>query len=499
MNLYEAFLNSVDRYAERCALLWEDRSMTFAELFAHIQRVVNCLAQHERNDPPHIGLLAPNSPHFVAGLYAILGSGNVALPWNPLMKSDDIAFLSKHAGSKLLLYDPALKSIAEAVQAKSEDGFEILSVAEAVEKGASLPNAQCDLPDEDTTSMILYTSGTTGDPKGVMLSHRNLYSNYVSYVEVFNFNKEHRFLTTLPLFHSYGMTTNLFGALLSGASMRLFVQFDPHALLRSITTEKNLVLTAVPPMFHFLARRAPEGIANNHGLAISVSGGGPLPVEVNLLYSKKFGVELLEGYGLTETSPVVAVNRMGRNRIGTIGHPLPGVEVTVRDQSGKDLPANEVGELNVRGDLVMQGYYRAPELTRNVFWKDGWFRTGDLSTIDEDGYIRIVGRLKDMIVDSGENIYPREIEELLTCCPGVLEVAIVGHPHRVRSEVPHAFVVLDPDAPRPLTEMEIRTFARNHLAKYKIPELFTFRTQLPKTATNKVRKEVLRQELEMLG
>ncbi|HQQ01228.1 MAG TPA: AMP-binding protein [bacterium] len=499
MNLYEAFLNSVDRHAERCALLWEDRSMTFAELAAQVQCAINCLAQHERTDPPHVGLLAPNTPHFVAGLYAILGSGCVALPWNPLTKPDDIAFLSKHAGSKLLLYDPALKSSAEAVQANFEDGFEILSVAEAVEKGASLPTAQCDLPGEDTTAMILYTSGTTGDPKGVMLSHKNLYSNYVSYVDVFHFHKEHLFLTVLPLFHSYAMTTNLFGALLSGASMRLFVQFDPHALLRSITTEKNLVLTAVPPMFHFLARRAPEGIAENHGLAFSVSGGGPLPVEVNHMYSNKFGVELLEGYGLTETSPVVAVNRMGQNRIGTIGHALPGVEVVVRDESGRDLPANEVGELNVRGDLVMQGYYRAPELTRKVFWEDGWFRTGDLSTIDEDGYIRIVGRLKDLIVDSGENIYPREIEEILICCPGVLEVAVVGHPHRVRSEVPHAFIVLDPDAPRPLTEMEIRAFAREHLAKYKIPELFTFRAQLPKTATNKVRKEILRQELEMLG
>lgn len=498
MNLYEAFLESVDRHAERCALVWDDGEMSYAELLGRVRNAVEYLRQQPIVDSPHVGLLSPNTPYFPIGLFGILGAGCIAVPWNPLMQAEEIAFLSKHAGLQLLLFDPALEALACATKSNVGDGFEIVAIPEAVEQGAHLSPSAVALPDDRSMAMILYTSGTTGDPKGVMLTHRNLYSNYVSYVSVFDFNPSHTFLTVLPLFHTYAMTANLFGGLLSGACMRLFVQFEPHALLRSFCAGRNLVLTAVPPMYHFLARRASEDIAGKHGIAYAVSGGGPLPVEAARLFEARVGIEVLEGYGLTETSPVVAVNRPRSNRIGTIGLPLPDVEVAVRNEQGQDLPAGQVGELCVRGDLVMEGYYRAPEMTTEVLSSDGWFRTGDLATIDEDGYIRIVGRLKDLIVDSGENIYPREIEEVLMRHPAIQEAALVGHPHRVRSEVAHAFVVLDPELPDPPDEAALRAYARENLAKYKVPEIFTIRTELPKTATNKVRKEILRRELTML-
>ncbi|MFH1738433.1 MAG: AMP-binding protein [bacterium] len=498
MNLYKAFLDSANRNADRCALLWEEQRLNYSDLLNQVQNVIKYLAQQPACDPPHIGLLAPNTPFFPIALFGILGAERIAVPWNPLMQPEEIAFLSKHAGTRLLLFDPNLESQAQAIQEKYDGELEIVSIPEAMQNGAGLPLPSVDLPGDDSTAMLLYTSGTTGDPKGVMLSHKNLYSNYCAYADVFNFCEEHIFLTVLPLFHSFGMTVNLLGALLKGASMRLFVQFEPRALLRSMMEERNLVFPAVPPMHHFLARRAPEDIAGKHGLDYAVSGGGPLPLEVAQLFKSKFGIEILEGYGLTETSPVVTFNRPEDNRIGTIGPALPGVEVAVRNEEGRDLPPGEIGELNVRGDLVMQGYYRAPEMTEEVLAQDGWFRTGDLASIDEDGYVRIVGRLKDLIVDSGENIYPREIEEVLIRHPAVLEVAVVGHPHRIRSEVPHAFLVLDPENPDTPDEMTLRAYVREHLANYKIPEIFTFRTGLPKTATNKIRKEILRQELTML-
>ncbi len=498
MNLYQAFLQSVGEHEGRPAILWDEQEMNFGDLFDRVQSCRKWIGGQPLTDPPHVGLLCPNSPNFPIAFFGILGAGRVVVPWNPLMQPQEVATLAKHAQLSLLLYDPMLEPLAQAVRKELGEGVTVKAIPDAVREGASMPDVEVPLPGPDSNATVLYTSGTTGEPKGVMLTHKNLHSNYASYVSVFDFNPEHTFLTVLPLFHSYGLTANLLGSLLSGAKMRLFLQFDPHALLRSITEEKNLVLTAVPPMFHFLARRAPEGIAGNHGIAYAVSGGGPLPLEVGRLFETKFGMDLLEGYGLTETSPVVAVNRVGKNRPGTIGPPLPGVEVAVRSEDGEDLPVGEVGELNVRGDLVMKGYYRASDLTAKVLAPDGWFRSGDLASISEDGYIQIVGRLKDLIVDSGENIYPREIEEVLLRHPGVVETAVVGHPHRVRSEVPHAFIVLDPENPNPPTETELRTYCRENLAKYKVPEMFTIRTELPKTATNKIRKEILRAELAML-
>jgi len=498
MNLYQAFLKSVERHGDRCALLWDEQRMSYRELLALVENVTRYVCHQPEHDPPHVGLVAPNSPNFPIGLFGVLGAGRTVVPWNPLMQAEEIAALSKHAGARLLLFDPAVETLAQAIRSNMGADFQIISVPEAVERGANLSATAVSLPDDESIAMLLYTSGTTGDPKGVMLSHRNLYSNYASYVSVFDFNLHHTFLTALPLFHSYGLTANLLGALLSGACMHLFVQFEPRVLLRSMLAQRRLVLTAVPPMFHFLARRAPQDIAGKHGIEYAVSGGGPLSVEVASLFQDKFGTEVLEGYGLTETSPVVAANRPGVNRLGTIGLPLPEVEVAVRNELGQDLPATHVGELCVRGELVMKGYYRAPEMTAEVLSPSGWLRTGDLATIDQDGYIRIVGRLKDLIVDSGENIYPREIEEILTRHPAVLEAAVVGHPHRVRSEVAHAFVVLDPEVPDHPNDVALRAYARKNLAKFKVPEIFTICTQLPKTATNKVRKEILRQGLTTL-
>ena len=495
MNLYEAFIKSVDRHADRCALVWDDERMTYADLLRRVRNVVKYVQRQADYDPRHVGLLAANTPHFPIGLFGILGAGRVVVPWNPMMRAEEIAALSRHAMSRLLLFDPALETLACAIKSNLGNDIEVVAISEAVERGADLPSPPVTLCGDRSTATILYTSGTTGDPKGVMLSHRNLYSNYISYVSVFNFNQHHTFLTVLPLFHSYAMTANLFGALLSGACMRLFVQFEPRALLRSMLAERDLVLTAVPPMLHFVARRAPGEIAGRHGIAYAVSGGGPLPLETANLFEARLGMEILEGYGLTETSPVVAVNRPSMNRVGTIGLPLPDVEVAVRDEQGRDLPTGQVGELCVRGDLVMEGYYRAPEMTAEVLSPDGWLRTGDLATMDEDGYIRIAGRLKDLIVDSGENIYPREIEEVLMRHPAVLEAAVVGHPHRVRSEVPHAFVAFDPEVPDRPDEAALRVYAREHLAPYKVPEIFTICSDLPKTATNKIRKEILRRGL----
>jgi long-chain acyl-CoA synthetase len=290
------------------------------------------------------------------------------------------------------------------------------------------------------------------------------------------------------------MTTIVFGALYVGARVLLYPQFNPAQLLEALTAYPNIVFIAVPPMFMVLAKMAPEKVAQNHNIKYAISGGGPLPQDVYEAFKARFNHDILEGYGLTETSPVVAVNTPTTNRPGTIGIPFSILEIDIRDEeTGESLPPYAVGELCTRGPIVMKEYYKNPEETARVFYADCWLRTGDLATRDEDGYIRIVGRSKDVIVCGGENIFPREIEEHLLRIPGVLEAAVVGKPDPMRQEVPYAFLVVAPEAQGNYDETFFRNHCREHLSTYKIPVGFTVVESLPKTATNKVQKNRIRE------
>lgn len=494
MELYSALSQSVEKHSDLTALQWETGSLTYQELLQRVNLIGNQLRDRFGNSRRHIALLAPNTPHFIFGLFGILAAGQVAVPLNPLLKPEELALLLSHGETHLFLYDPILGEQAKAAAEMATTPVETFAIPDFFTQQNLNPKPLDPALQDTELAMILYTSGTTGDPKGVMLSHKNFYSNYKSFSAIFQFTHEDTFICILPLFHSYAMTGILLGALLSGSKISLFPQFAPQKVIECMMREENCILMAVPPMLHMIAHFSTEEVKNHHKIRYAVSGGGPLPVDTAKYFEMKLNKEVLEGYGLTETSPVVAINIPGKNRIGTIGPAMPDVEVQVCDEQGKILGVNEVGELCVRGDLVMMGYYKNPVATEAVFYDGGWLRTGDMATFSEDGYIKIVGRCKDLIVCGGENIYPREVEETLMRHPAVQDAAVLAKPNKLRSEVPYAFVVIRPEAKEQVTESDLRKHCRQHLAEYKVPEGFHFLEQMPKTAKGTVHKEALKRE-----
>ncbi|MBD3265873.1 AMP-binding protein [bacterium] len=492
MELYHLFQQSVERYGERTSLTFEGMDFTYQDIANKANTVAHFLAKRLAGQRKNISLMIPNTPNFYFSLYGVLGAGCTVVPHNPLLMAEEVSVFLNHSDSELLIYDPVLKEKAVPIAQKA--GLEAVDITEILQSGHPTDFLNPVVP-PDESCMILYTSGTTGDPKGVVLTHDNIFQDLHGYHATIELTQDDTFICMLPMFHTFAMTTIVFGAMYVGAKVCLFPQFNPHRLIETTVQHPNVVFIAVPPMFHMMAKLAPDGIAQQHNIKYAISGGGPLPQDVVKAFKAKFDVLILEGYGLTETAPVVSVNKPETNKLGTIGKPFPGLETEVRgEETGQTLGTNEIGELCVRGPIVMKEYYKNPEQTAAVFYENGWFRTGDLASIDEEGYIKIVGRSKDLIVCGGENIYPREIEEHLLRYPGVMEAAVVGKPDTLRQEIPYAFVVLAEEARDKITESDIRRHCREHLAEYKIPEGFTFVESLPKTATNKIQKEKIKQQ-----
>lgn len=491
MNLYKAFCHSVKKFDNRIAvqLDGEERiEYTYKETDQSARKTAAYLLKQYPGTQQKIAFLMPNSPNSVFTLLGILAAGYTAVPFNPNLKEQEIASLLFHSDSPVLIHDAFQAEQAKAILARVDRPVDAVCIGKMLEGSAediSLPSV-----DASETALILYTSGTTGNPKGVMLSHANVYSNFLAFKERVGLKHNQTMLAILPIFHSFGITTTLFGGLLNGAKVVLFEKFSPHKTVAAMVRESNVVVAGVPPMLYMIALFAPDSIFTLHHLVNVISGGGPLPGEFFDAFKEKFHHEIIEGYGLTETSPVVTHNNNAINKKCTIGLALPGVSAEIRGTDGMLLPENEIGELCIKGSLIMQGYYKNPEATKKAFYEDGWFRSGDLAMMDEEGYIKIVGRLKDLIVCGGENIYPREIEEILLSFPGVKEAAVVGKPDSLRAEVPYAFVVLSEGVA--VIESDLRNHCRQYLTAFKIPVGFSFIESMPKTATHKIRKEELK-------
>ncbi len=312
-------------------------------------------------------------------------------------------------------------------------------------------------------------------------------ANLDAYSKAFNFTERDGLIGVLPFFHSFGITVNLLASAFCGCSLYLVPRFQLRPVLDLLRRVPSAIFTAVPSMFSLLANAPGEERLDR--LRVAVSGGAPLPASIHQSFLRRFGVNITEGYGLTEASPVVCSNRPQSNRPGTIGLPLPGVEVQVWDERDQPLPPGEAGELVTRGPHVMAGYYRNPEATAAAIHPEGWLRTGDMATIDEAGYIRIVGRKKELIISSGMNIYPREIEEVLTSHPKVAEAAVIGVIDSLRGAVPKAFVVLHEG--QRVDSGELRQLCRERLAEYKIPRQIEPIDVLPRTPTGKILKKSL--------
>jgi long-chain acyl-CoA synthetase len=462
------------------AIIEDAQRWTFAELSDEVARIAAVLKRRVPGDT--VGVLLLNSQKYVATMLAIWKAGKTAVPLNYLLPPAELGFIIKDSGMSALVSSQFFNQALSAIRPLFGDRGVIIMADEPAfaESGTAVA------PDYRDPALYLYTSGTTGRPKGVILTHDNLAANVESCRQAGEFGDRDAFLCLLPFFHTYAITGTFLLPLLSGSRMVLIDRFQPAKVLGLIQEHKVSVFLAIPSMYRVLA--ATEGDHDVSSVRFPISGGEPLPLAIAEAFEKRFNVPIFEGYGQTEAAPVVTLNRPGNRKLGTIGQALAGVEVAIWDDNNRVLPSGEVGEIMVRGRNVMKGYHHLPEETAKTI-TDGWLHTGDLGKVDPEGFVTITGRKKDLIISAGENIYPREIEDALSQHPKVKEVAVIGVKDEVRGEVPKAFVIARDDAA--LDEKELRSFCREHLANYKVPKYFEIVADLPRTPTGKVLKRML--------
>jgi long-chain acyl-CoA synthetase len=487
MNLAQTLLDSAREHSDRVAIRLDDAELTYEQLSGAAAHVVGLLGEHGFEPGDRVGIMLPNVPHFPVCYYGVLRAGGVVVPMNVLLKRREVTFYLEDSGAKLLFawegFADDAEAGAKAAGAKcilvEMTGFQdLVGAAEAVTEVRDT--------DDDDTAVILYTSGTTGTPKGAELTHANLTRNAEASRNLFGLGPDAITLGALPLFHSFGQTCGLNATLGGGGTLTLIPRFDPAKALEIIERDRVNVFQGVPTMYGAMLHLPDRDRYDTSTLQVCASGGSAMPVELMRGFEEAFGCKVLEGYGLSESSPVASFNHADRERKpGSIGTPIDGVEMKVVDEDGNEVPQGEVGEIVIRGHNVMKGYWQRPDATEETV-RDGWLHTGDMATVDEDGYFFIVDRKKDMIIRGGYNVYPREIEEVLYEHPAVREAAVVGVPHDEYGEEVGAAVALKDG--EEVSAEELRNFVKEQVAAYKYPRTIWFVEDLPKGPTGKILK-----------
>jgi long-chain acyl-CoA synthetase len=429
---------------------------------------------------PNVGILAPTSAACAAAIFGCWYAGKTAVPLNFLLAPEELVKILRDAGLDLVL---AIDRFAP--QAAAAGLRTIVLDAKTLVPGQAAPPAAAG----DETAAIIYTSGTSGDPKGVCLTFDNLVNNARACIQHARFTPDQVFLSVLPQFHSFGFTAMTVTPLLLGATAWYLPRFSPVGVIGTIAEKQVTVFMAIASMYGAIAQMKTADRAAVASLTLAISGGEPLSPRVAAAFEQRFGKPVMEGYGLTESSPTVSFNVGWAARAGSVGRPLPGIEVHAVDAEGQPLPAGQDGELVIRGHCVMKGYYNKPEATAQVV-RDGGLFTGDVGHVDADGFIFITGRAKEMMIVGGENVFPREIESVLLEHPVVADAAVIGQRDEIRGETPLAFVILREGAAA--TGIELREFCRDKLAGYKIPREVRIATDLPRGPTGKILKRALR-------
>lgn len=489
MNLASAFAASAQKRMDKIAMYWGESEFTYRSLFGHALAVARQLTGQFGVQPgDRVALWLRNRPEFVPALFGILNTGAVVVPINNFLKPDEVNYILQDAGINVIVSDAELGAHFPALST-ARPQLKLLKVEDFAAAGATEPERlSVNGRSEGDLAVIIYTSGTTGRPKGAMLSHGNLLHNVESCRLILETVEGDRLAVLLPLFHSYMLTVGLLLPLLVGGSLVLVKSLNqPHHILQEICQRQATILPAIPQFYRTLTH------ANIPALPfrVCVSGAAPLPVQVLKDFESKFKIPLIEGYGLSEASPVVTKNPLrGAHKPGSIGKPVPNVEVSIQDDEGRLLGTNETGELCVRGGNVMMGYWNQPEETAKVL-RNGWLLTGDIGYRDADGYYYITDRKKDMLLVNGINVYPREIEEVIYQFPGVKEAAVVGVPDARKGEQPMAFVVATEGTT--IEEKALLQFLKGKLADYKVPKRVVAIAALPRNATGKVLKTSLRE------
>ncbi|MGW3149605.1 MULTISPECIES: long-chain-fatty-acid--CoA ligase [Streptomyces] len=485
-NLAEFLVGTAERQPERPALRLGTQVTTYAELDERSARVAALLRAEGVRPGDRVALMLPNVPEFVVLYYGALRAGAIVVPMNPLLKTRETEYHLNDSGAALLFeWHQAPGEGAQGAAAAGVRHFAVESSSFAALLAGQEPLTEVTETAADDVAVLLYTSGTTGRPKGAALTHGSLRHNTeVNAVRVQRITAEDVVVGCLPLFHIFGQICTMSVSVRSGASLTLIPRFDPQTVLDAIARDGATVFEGVPTMYAALLQHPAE--ADVSTLRMCVSGGASLPVEVLHGFERRFGCMVLEGFGMSETSPVVSFNHPDRPRKpGSVGTPIQDVEVRLLDEKGKDVGPGEVGELAVRGPNVMKGYWNLPEETATAI-PDGWLRTGDLARKDEDGYLYIVDRKKDMIIRGGYNVYPREIEEILHEHPAVALAAVVGLAHDRLGEEVAAAVVLRNGAEA--TPDELREFVKDRVAAYKYPRSVWLVDALPTGPSGKILK-----------
>ena len=505
-NFYEMIEENAKRYKNKPAYFIDNRKITWERFKKKVDTFSRALHLLGVKKGDKIPILVANSLEFIVAMQGIQKIGAVAVPVNTFLKEEEIAFILNDIEADMLIASSKFKNNIKNIRKKTSvkkiiwegDIDQIdennISFREILSNFDS--HEVIDTPKLDDLAFIIYTSGTTGKPKGAMLTYKNIFSNIWGVNELINITNKDRFIAYLPMFHSFTMTVNLLLPMYSASPVVIIRSIMPFSnIIKQTLLKKVTIFTGVPDVFSALARaKLPFYFHWFNKVRFYVSGAAPLPGEVLKRFSAKFKKgKLLEGYGLSETSPVVAVNKPEKQKEGSVGPAIPGVEVKIVNDELVEVPIGEVGEIIVRGDNVMKGYYKREDATNETII-NGWLLTGDIGKMDEDGYIYILDRKKDLIISKGVNIYPREIEEVCLKYPGIKECAVVGKKDENLGEIPVAFVEVEDGVN--INEVELKKFLKNHLANYKIPKHIYFVENLPKNATGKVLKRKLRENLE---
>jgi long-chain acyl-CoA synthetase len=494
-SLAQHLTETASTHGERPALKLDDKVVSYEAFNEGAGHVAGLLRDRGLEPGDRVGLMLPNVPYFAVVYYGVLRAGGVVVPMNVLLKPREVRFFLADSGAKHIFAWHEFAASAEEGAREAEAETVIVKPGGFEQLLADTPNLAEDVErDGSDTAVILYTSGTTGTPKGAELTHANMRGNCRhGGTELVRVTEEDMILGALPLFHAFGQTCCMNSAVRAGGCLTMIPRFEPGKAMEIIQRDKVTLFEGVPTMFHAMLHHPERERYDVSSLRTCVSGGSAMPVEVMRGFEKAFGCVVLEGYGLSETSPVASFNQLDReHKPGSIGTPIPGVEMKVVDDQGHDLPTGEVGEIVIRGHNVMKGYWNRPDATAEVI-KDGWLHTGDMASVDEDGYFFIVDRKKDMIIRGGYNVYPREIEEVLYEHPAVLEAAVIGVPDEKLGEEVGAAVVLRPG--EDATEDDIRGFVKERVAAYKYPRHVWFTDELPKGATGKI----VKREIEVLA
>ena len=490
--LKDLLIERAGEHPEKVFLFWEDETFTYGQLLEKARQIASGLLKKGLQKGDNVCIFASNRPEYIFTIFGCAFSGTVLTPINTQFKSEEAKYIINNCEAKILVTQPEFMKVIEKIRPECETLKEVIMLDDFIPDTTSFKDLYDDTDlleqevEENDSACIIYTSGTTGHPKGVILTHHNYMVNSDQIVKWTRMTEEDRFMCILPLFHVNGQVVTVIAPLYAGASMLLVSRFSPKDFLPKLEQFEISSFSAVPTIYAILNNLPDAEDYNLSKLRFCICGAAPMPVRLINSFERKYSAFILEGYGLSEATCVCSINPLDNKRkVGSIGFPLPGQEIRIVDKNDEDMESGQVGEIIIKGENVMKGYYNDPEATKETL-KNGWLHTGDLGYQDKNGYLFIEGRKKDMIIRGGENIYPREIEEVIAQHSQVKETAVVGIPDKIWGEEVAAFIVTQNG--ETIRESEIMSFCDDKLANYKCPRMVFFWDDLPKTLAGEILK-----------